>query len=41
MNDKTHSSYKPGTKKTKDLISIRWNERFLLKDLWIKWFMHL
>jgi uncharacterized phage protein (TIGR02220 family) len=32
LNTKSHSSYKPGTKKTKELITARWNEGFLLED---------
>jgi uncharacterized phage protein (TIGR02220 family) len=32
LNDKTNSSYKPGTKKTKDLITARWNEGYQLED---------
>ena len=32
LNQKTNSSYKPGTKKTKELIKARWNEGFLLED---------
>jgi uncharacterized phage protein (TIGR02220 family) len=32
LNQKTNSSYKPGTKKTKELITARWNEGFLLED---------
>src|SRR4051794_14623443 len=32
LNNKTHSSYKPGTKKTKELITARWNEGFRLED---------
>ena len=32
LNTKSHSSYKPGTKKTKDLITARWNEGFTLED---------
>ena len=32
LNQKTNSSYKPGTKKTKELITARWNEGFHLED---------
>ena len=32
LNTKSHSSYKPGTKKTKELITARWNEGFHLED---------
>ena len=32
LNQKTNSSFKPGTKKTKELINARWNEGFLLDD---------
>ena len=32
LNNKTNSSYKPGTKKTRDLITERWNEGFLFDD---------
>ena len=32
LNQKTNSTYKPGTKKTKELITARWNEGFLLED---------
>ena len=32
LNTKSHSSYKPGTKKTKELITARWNEGFTLED---------
>lgn len=41
LNDKPNSSYKLGTKKTKELITKRRNKRFLLKNLWIKRLMHL
>ncbi|WP_071394807.1 conserved phage C-terminal domain-containing protein [Bacillus tuaregi] len=32
LNDQANTSYKPGTKKTKDLITTRWNEGFRLED---------
>ncbi len=32
LNTKSHSAYKPGTKKTKELITARWNEGFTLED---------
>ena len=32
LNQKTNSTYKPGTKKTKELITARWNEGFILED---------
>ena len=32
LNQKTHSTYKPGTRKTKELISARFHEGFLLED---------
>jgi uncharacterized phage protein (TIGR02220 family) len=32
LNNKTNSSYKPGTMKTKELITARWNEGFYLED---------
>jgi uncharacterized phage protein (TIGR02220 family) len=32
LNEKTHASYKPGTKKTQDLIRARWNEGFTFAD---------
>ena len=32
LNTKSHSAYKPGTKKTKELITARWNEGFYLED---------
>lgn len=32
LNNRIHSSYKPGTKKTKELITARWNEGFRLED---------
>jgi len=32
LNNKTNSSYKPETKKTRDLITERWNEGFLFDD---------
>ena len=32
LNDKTNTTYKPGTRKTRELISARWNEGFTLAD---------
>lgn len=32
LNNKTNSNYKPGTRKTKELITARWNEGFTLED---------
>jgi len=32
LNDKTNSSYSPGTSKTKKLIKARWNEGYQLED---------
>ena len=32
LNNKTNSSYKPHTRKTKEYITVRWNEGFLLED---------
>ena len=32
LNEKTNAAYRPGTKKTKELIIARWNEGFRLED---------
>ena len=32
LNEKTNAVYRPGTKKTKELITARWNEGFGLED---------
>ena len=32
LNQKKNSSYKPGTRKTKELITARWNEGYSLED---------
>ena len=32
LNQKTNSSYKPGSRRTRDLITARWHEGFQLED---------